>query len=83
MLKDYGLDNNEDIINLGLATNKPMNNYKIIGWQGGIDSFTSFFGYLPHSKTLIIILSNNKDDANKLLGALAENFEENFFASEE
>lgn len=67
MLKNYGMDPDGDIINLGLDTSETTHLGDLIGHQGGIDSFSSFFGYAPKSDTLIIILSNSNDDANLLM----------------
>jgi D-alanyl-D-alanine carboxypeptidase len=59
---NYGLDSEGDIINLGLSTLKTDHLGDLIGWQGGQDSYASFFGYAPRSNTLIIILSNDMAD---------------------
>jgi len=70
MLQNYGTDPDGDIINLGLATQYTNHLDCFIGHQGGIDSFSSFFGYAPRSDALIIILSNNNIDANQLMESL-------------
>ncbi len=71
MLKDYGKDPDGDIINLGLTT-MDTNLGSFIGHQGGIDSYSSFFGYAPQYDALVLILSNNNDDSNKLMKAMSE-----------
>lgn len=71
MLKNYGLDPDGDIINLGFGTIDTCLG-QLIGHQGGIDSYSSFFGYAPTQDTLILILSNSNDDSNKLMQAMTE-----------
>ncbi len=70
MLQNYGADSDGDIINLGLSGQATNHLGDFIGHQGGIDSFSSFFGYVPKNDTLVIILSNNNHDANQLMDSL-------------
>lgn len=70
MLKDYGMDPDGDIINLGLGTMDTCLG-SFIGHQGGIDSYSSFFGYAPNDDALVLILSNNNDDSNKLMETMS------------
>ncbi|MCP5506283.1 MAG: serine hydrolase [Chlamydiales bacterium] len=70
ILRNYGVDPDDDIINLGLATSQTDHLGELTGHQGGIDSFSSFFGYAPQTDILIIILSNDHDDANALMESL-------------
>jgi hypothetical protein len=70
MLKNYGTDSDSDIINLGLGTQHTKYLGDLIGHQGVLDSYSSFFGYAPKNDTLIITLSNNIIDSNKLMEGL-------------
>ena len=67
MLKDYGEDSDGDRINLGLSTEETQKLGPLIGHQGSLDSFGSFFGYAPQTDTLIVMLSNNKTETTAAL----------------
>ncbi|OGT37596.1 MAG: hypothetical protein A3F11_10195 [Gammaproteobacteria bacterium RIFCSPHIGHO2_12_FULL_37_14] len=67
MLKGFFQDEDGDIVNLGLTTSQ-TNFGPLIGFQGGQDSYHSFLGYLPSHKLNIVILSNNTEDFEKLMG---------------
>ena len=71
MFKNYGKDPDGDIINLGFGTMDTRLG-PFIGHQGGLDSYSSFFGYVPYNDTLILILSNNNNDANELMQTISE-----------
>ncbi len=66
MLKEYFLDEDEDIVNLGLTTTQ-TNFGPLIGFQGEQDSYHSFLGYLPNHQLQIVILSNNEKDFKELM----------------
>jgi D-alanyl-D-alanine carboxypeptidase len=70
MLKNYGLDSDGDMIHLGLNTQVSTHLGAFIGHQGDIDSFSSFVGFAPQCNTLVIFLSNNKQDSNRLMESL-------------
>ena len=70
MLKNYGMDPEGDIVNLGLGTSETTHLGNLIGHQGSLDSFNSFFGYAPQSDCLIIMLSNSADDATLLMESI-------------
>ncbi len=65
MFDNYGLDDDEDIVNLGLTTSETDHLGDLIGWQGGQDSYATFFGWAPKSNTFIIMLSNDMADQDK------------------
>jgi CubicO group peptidase (beta-lactamase class C family) len=66
MLKNYGLDSDGDVINLGFGTTDTCLG-SFVGHQGSLDSYSSFFGFLGINRSLVIILSNNNADSNKLM----------------
>lgn len=70
MLKNYNTNQEEDAINLGLRTEHTAQLGDLIKHKGSIDSFNSFLGYAPQDNILIIFLSNNKLDADRLINAL-------------
>ncbi len=65
MFQNHGLDEDGDIINLGLGTSQTDHLGELIAWRGGQDSYSSFFGYAPLSNTFIIVLSNDTSDQDK------------------
>ncbi len=67
MLQDYGSDSDGDLINLGLNTQSTTHLGNFIGHQGSIDSFASFFGYVPESDMMVIILTNSNADFTQLM----------------
>ncbi len=67
MLKKYFKDEDGDIVNLGLSTSK-TNLGPLIGFQGGLDSYHSFLGYLSSHQLSIVILSNNSQEFEYLVG---------------
>jgi len=70
MLRDYGKDPDGDNIHLGLNTMASCLG-PLIGHQGGIDSYSSFFAYAPKQDTLLIMLSNSHHDANLLMETIS------------
>ena len=79
MLRNHGYDEDGDISNLGFGTEMtPFG--RLIGHQGSLDSFNSFFGYLPEHDLILAILTNSNQpgdstqigDFDALLGGLLE-----------
>ncbi len=71
MLSNYGTDSDGDIINLGFTQSETACG-PLIGHQGGLDSYSSFFGFIPALRYTIIILSNNYHDLNLLMEAVID-----------
>lgn len=46
----------------------------LTGFQGGLDSYKSFLGYLPEHDINIVILSNDAAEFAQLMQALAQVF---------
>lgn len=65
MFDNYGLDDDEDIVNLGLTTSDTDHLGALISWKGGQDSYATVFGWAPKSNTFIIILSNDMADQDR------------------
>ena len=65
MFDNYGLDDDGDIVNLGLTTSDTDHLGDFISWKGGQDSYASVFGWAPKSNTFIIILSNDMADQDR------------------
>lgn len=72
MLKNYFQDEDGGWDNLGLST-EPTDYGPLIGFQGHLDSYYSFLGFLPDYDLAITFLSNNEEDFEKLMDAM-ENF---------
>lgn len=71
MLKNYFQDEEGSWNNLGLST-ETTDFGPLIGFQGGLDSYHSFLGFLPDYNVTIAILSNNEGDFEKIMEVLGK-----------
>ncbi|HHS8465346.1 TPA: serine hydrolase domain-containing protein [Legionella pneumophila] len=69
IFKNYCQDEDSSWINLGLSTEITRHG-PLVGFQGGIDSYYSFLGYLPEHDLTIAILSNNQADFEQIMDRL-------------
>lgn len=69
IFKNYCQDEDSSWINLGLST-ETTSHGPLVGFQGGLDSYHSFLGYLPEHDLTIAILSNNQADFEKIMNSL-------------
>lgn len=71
MLQNYGQDNEGDILHLGFTTSE-TDMGALTGFQGGLDSYKGFLGYLPEHDLNIVILSNDAAEFTQLMNALTQ-----------